>query len=106
MDIIDDLVREIALLTAQRDEMAGQLATIRASLDRVAVFEDVDTHAYLTLCVSEIVRDHEELEARIDAAIMAIASTPPDHPRLIPTIVHYLRGGQRVPESTEGVEGG
>jgi hypothetical protein len=58
------------------------------------------------MLVEELVRDHAELESRIDAVIMLIAGWQADgasvrSEKILEDICRLLKGGLRVPESTE-----
>src|SRR4051812_3218717 len=79
IDEIAEVAREVLALRgylaaseASRDNYAGQLAQIRGSMNTVAVYEGLVDASSVVMMVSELVRDHEELEARIDAALLFI----------------------------------
>jgi hypothetical protein len=76
----------------QRDGYAGQLAQIRASMATVSVYEGLVEVTPIVMMVAELAKDHEELEARIDAAIFTIG---PDAGGTLETVTKILRGGPR-----------
>lgn len=95
----------------QRDELAQEIAAIRAVMTTVSVYEDLPDIGPLPVMVSELARDHEELEARIDAALhylQSLLGLPPDSPAsrisTIREVSRLLRGGARVPDTIEGLE--
>jgi len=95
--------------------LAEELTQIRVALGRVAAFEGLDTSP-TAMMVDELVRDHEELEARIDAAMMIVRELA-DGARIalgkpqpyddetwvgeIREIGRLLQGGTRVPDTPE-----
>lgn len=64
---------EVVHFHEDRDRLALELAQIRGCLAQVAVYEGLVDSSPLAMMVSELVRDHEELEARIDAAMHVIS---------------------------------
>lgn len=90
---------------AERDKMAGEIAQIRACLAEVAVYEGLVEISPTVAMVSDLVRDHEELEARIDASLHYLAGlvTNTEAPEALREMGHIvadlLRGGKRVPDS-------
>jgi hypothetical protein len=56
-----------------------------------------------------LVRDHEELEARIDAAAMYLRSTfsipPPTREAIVTEVARLLKGGARIPNDISEIEG-
>jgi hypothetical protein len=87
----------------------AEIAQIKAALNEVAVYEglvEVSPTAYL---VSELVRDHEELEARIDAVVSLLqgakeAANVTDEPTpLIDEVARLLQGGPRFPDDLSGL---
>jgi len=87
----------------------AEIAQIKAALNEVAVYEglvEVSPTAYL---VSELVRDHEELEARIDAVVSLLqgakeAANATDEPTpLIDEVARLLQGGARFPDDLSGL---
>jgi hypothetical protein len=86
---------------ADRDRYAGQMTQIRASMREVAVYEDLVDTSPTVMLVAELVRDHEELEARIDAAVM-LCSEHTDDP-VVMEVARLLQGGPRTPDTIEGL---
>lgn len=88
----------------QRDRMATELAQIKIALNEVAVYEGIVEVSPVALLVSELVRDHEELESRIDSVISLLkgakeAANVTDEPTpLIDEVARLLSGGERVPD--------
>ena len=99
----DALLEERDHYKALAERLGTVLAEIRGSLDQVAVYEGMDGSP-VALLVAELVRDHEELEARIDAALMRIASGPSY--ALGNEVAAILRGGPRVPDDPREITGG
>jgi hypothetical protein len=95
---------------ASREQLARELNQIRIALGRVAAFEGMDASP-VALMVDELVRDHEELEARIDSALMLIKHYRPDAAHLsnlggvFDELARLLKGGSRVPNTPEDLEG-
>jgi C4-dicarboxylate-specific signal transduction histidine kinase len=85
----------------QRDRQAAELAQIKVALDEVAVYQGMIDVSPVALLVSELVRDHEELEARIDAVIMLLkgakeeANVTDEPSPLIDEVARLLQGGER-----------
>lgn len=90
------------------ESLGSEMAEIKASLMEVAVYEGMGGSP-TALLVTELVRDHEELEARIDAALSFISGAPSFLPSErtredLAEIARLLKGGQRVPDTIEGIE--
>lgn len=90
------------------EHLGSEMAEIKASLMEVAVYEGMGGSP-TALLVTELVRDHEELEARIDAALSFISGAPSFLPsertrKDLAEIARLLKGGQRVPDTIEGIE--
>jgi hypothetical protein len=113
--IAEDLQREVdsslvqwsasldreAVLASQRDAMADQLNQIRIALEQVAVYQGMGMAAALPLHVSELVRDHEEMERRIEGALVLI-STADIEDRLKQGLMALLQTGESwVPDFPE-----
>jgi hypothetical protein len=99
---------------ASREEMARELMLINIALGRVAAFRGIGDVSPTVLMVEELVRDHEELEARIDAAMLLIGQVkdgivyPDDQDEWVwqfTELARLLQGGARVPNTPEGLEG-
>ncbi len=82
----------------------AEIAQIKVALNEVAVYEGLVEVSPVAMLVSELVRDHEELEARIDAAIALLrdakdAANVTDEPSpLIDEVARLLAGGERFPD--------
>lgn len=90
---------------------AGELAQIRAALSTVTVYQDLVDTSPVPMMVAELARDHDELESRIEAALLIASGNqvgrfPTD---LVYTqmqrIIDLLRGAPRVPDTIEGISG-
>lgn len=97
-ELILELEGRLAATEAQRDGYAGQLAQIRGAMATVSVYEGLIDVSPVVMMVTELARDHGELEARIDAAIFLIG---PDRTGEPEQVVQILRGGPRF--SPEGL---
>jgi hypothetical protein len=87
---------------AQAEALAGELAQVRAALNTVSVYEGLVDVSPVAMMVSELARDHEELEARIDAALHHLSGLPTDDGALAEVrteVARLLQGGTRVPDS-------
>lgn len=82
----------LAAAQASRDNYAVQLAQIRGAMSTVAVYEGLVDASSVVMMVADLARDHEELEARIDAALLFIG---PDRDGDWLKIVAILKGGER-----------
>ncbi len=95
---------DLLLTSRHRDQMAAELAQIKVALDEVAVYQGLVGVSPVALLVSELVRDHEELESRIDSVISLLkgakeAANVTDEPTpLIDEVARLLAGGERVPD--------
>lgn len=95
---------DLHFVQAQRDRQAAELAQIKTALNEVAVYQGMVGVSPVALLVSELVRDHEELEARIDAAIALLrdakdAANVTDEPSpLVDEMARLLSGGERFPD--------
>lgn len=87
----------------------AELTQIKVALNEVAVYEGLVEVSPTALLVSELVRDHEELEARIDAVISLLqgakeAANVTDEPSpLIDEVWRLLAGGDRFPDDLSGL---
>lgn len=109
------------------EDATAELNQIRIALEQVAVYEGIVDVSPTALLVSELVRDHEELEKRIDSVLslialqdaydnpeMSRAAREPDymdHPMSMDAkniraeIARLLKGGERIPDTIEGLDG-
>lgn len=91
--------------------MAEELNLIRVALGRVSVYEGLVDVSPTAALVDGLVRDHEELEARIDRAVLVLRGLKdvvqdPVEPVLadaLEEVYGALRGEKRVPDSPEGL---
>ena len=84
----------------------AEIAQIKIALEQVAVYEGLVEVSPVALLVSELVRDHEELEARIDAAFLVLreALTGETGERgWAAEVSRLLSGGTRVPDDLSGL---
>ena len=99
--------QQVAALIAQRDKQAGELNQIKIALEEVAVYEGMVGISPVAYLVSELVRDHEELEARIDAVVSLLQGAKEaaeDEPSpLVDEVARLLQGGERVPDTIAGL---
>lgn len=90
-----------------RDEellrLREQITQVRVAMGKVAVYEGIAEHSPLALMVDELVRDHEELEARIDA-VMSYLNTKGQADSDAVEVARLLQGGARVPDTPEGLD--
>jgi choline dehydrogenase-like flavoprotein len=95
---------DLEIITSQRDRMAAELTQIKAAMNEVAVYEGIVDVSPVAMLVSELVRDHEELEARIDAVVLLLKATK-EHGNvtmeMVDEVTRLLRGGKRVPDTPE-----
>jgi hypothetical protein len=107
---LEELAIQIARASKSRaalEKREGEIAQIRASLSIVSVYDGIMDGSPTARLVSELARDHEELEARIDAVIMYLAQVQTETDAEVAmkrTVVRLLAGGDRVPDSPEGLE--
>jgi hypothetical protein len=106
---------ETELIADRVIRLARELTEIRVALGGVAAFEGIHESSPTAMMVDELVRDHEELEARIDAVMIIIKAigdgdrTPragydgPDEAWRdeVREIGRILQGGPRVPDTPE-----
>jgi hypothetical protein len=99
-------LREELRLTRERVEHAqGVLAAVRGSLSEVAVYEGLPIgEESMLLYLNELVRDHEELERRIDKAMMECAAAKDGWMEIrlfAEQIVRILQGGVVTPNGVD-----
>lgn len=91
------LAQDAQRLTNEAWHAVGQeIMQVRVALGRVAVYQGIVEHSPTAMLVDELVRDHEELEARIEAALVALGDDPASK-----RIEGLLRGAERVPDTVE-----
>jgi len=90
----------LAEVIKQRDKQAADISQIRAALSEVAVYEGLVGVSPVAMMVADLVRDHEELEARIDAILMLLIGAKEaaegEPTPLIDEVARLLRGGERI----------
>jgi hypothetical protein len=91
------LQAELSIVSADRDRLAGEMAQVRAALDEVTTYEGLVDVSSTAMMVSELVRDHEELETRIEAVLVMCGAYEGDP--VCDEVVRLLRGGERVPDT-------
>lgn len=83
-------------------EKSAELFQIKIALEQVAVYEGMVDVSPVALLVSELVRDHEELEARIDACVALLQGAKEaaegEPSPLVDEVARLLQGGNRVPD--------
>lgn len=95
---VEDLLRDAASAALAQDRanrLGEEIAEIKGSLSQVAVYEGLEGSP-TALLVSELVRDHEELEKRIDAAVLLCAANTEEPLDGYGQIAEVLRGGKRI----------
>lgn len=105
--------RERALMAQeQADRLGLDMAQIRGSMYEVAVYEGLVDTSPVAMMVSELVRDHEELEARIDAAMLVVRDLNGQVDKNLKEAVdgiveigRLLQGGTRIPDFPEAIQG-
>lgn len=95
------------------EEMAREILQVRSALGQVAMYEGILDVSPTAMAVDRLARDHEELEARIDAVMLLLRQhlSPTDDdwhltgPGLdvVREVARLLRGGTRVPKTPEGL---
>lgn len=91
-----------AEMQEQRAKHDTFVAQVTASLGEVAVYEGMAIGpASVLLYLNELVRDHEELERRIDLAIIKIRSEPP-YETVAHEIGQILQGSVATPDQVDG----
>ena len=85
---------EIEALRSDLDRSNATLTQIKAVLSDVPAFEGMDVSESLVLYLSELSRDHAELESRIDAAIFILRGIP-ERTAAEMEIGRLLQGGER-----------
>lgn len=102
-DISRYLASAYPVLHRQAQDMAATLTQIKIALGEVATYQGIDVSP-VAMLVSELVRDHEALEQRIENALVVLASndsiTRDGHIR----IIGLLRGASPIPDTIEGLE--
>lgn len=92
----------IADLTLALQRQAETINQIKIALEQVAVYEGIVGVSPTVMLVTELVRDHEELERRIDQAIL-ICRSQPESDLAASDILQALLGRTKTPDSLEGL---
>jgi hypothetical protein len=97
--------REGRLVAEERlREAEAFITAVVASLDRVVTYEGLGIgRGSALLYLNDLVRDHEELERRIEVAIMECHSGATSGK--VERIEKILRGGSPVPDTPDGLLG-
>jgi len=100
--LIETLSRgDVQDLVRRHDALLEEVTQVRVALGRAVTLQGLTETSPVALLVDAIVRDHDELESRIEAVLMLLADRPNAvSPRDIERI---LRGGPRVPDTIEGI---
>lgn len=81
---------------------ADEINQIKIALGKVAVYDGLVEFSPTVLLVDELVRDHEELEARIDAVLHYLTAYKDTMDiEAFNEISYLLKGGTRVPDTIE-----
>lgn len=100
---INDLQDNLLDLHRRLDEREAMITSIRASLSEVAVYEGMDLAGdSLLLYVNELVRDHEELERRIDHAMLELRAASAEGSPHASLIARILNGSMKTPDGIDG----
>lgn len=86
------------------DSMVDEMNQVKIALGRVAVYEGMVEVSPTVRLVDELVRDHEELEARIDAVLSYLTTQHQTRPEIIDEVARLLKGGTRVPDDIEEIQ--
>lgn len=88
--------------------LQGVLSRVKATLSEVAVYEGmpIGSDESVLLYLAELVRDHEELERRIDLAMMTLADESVPLTQIPNQVANILKGGERTPDDLSEIVGG
>jgi hypothetical protein len=106
---VSEVASERDVLSDRLERIQGVLTVIQASLSEVAVYKGMGIGTdSVVLYVNELVRDHEELERRIDAAMLECAAAMDGDSIPISLfaqqIGRILQGGNQTPDTIEGID--
>lgn len=96
----DDAYEAVAALDAELHETQGFIAAVQGALSEVGVYEGMDVRQSTLQYVTELVRDHEELERRIDLAMLELRGEAVS----IEEIAQILRGGATTPNDVRDLD--
>lgn len=99
-----DLQAAVDKLMADNRRLAQALHEVRIALGRVSTFEGMDLSVNpIALMVLQLAEDHEELEKRIEAALMYLGASAGRE--IDPgELERVLRGGPVVPDDLSGLD--
>jgi hypothetical protein len=106
---VTELRQENGSLHRLLEEAQGTLTVIQASLGEVAVYKGMGIgRESVVLYLNELVRDHEELERRIDLAMLECASAMDGDSVQVGIfaqgIGRTLQGGSKTPDTIEEID--
>lgn len=90
-------------MTLSYEDLIAERQQILIALERVVAYDGLLDVSPVALLVSELVRDHGELESRIEAALVYASEAEPTQE--LQWIVHLLRGAPRVPDTVAEIDG-
>lgn len=95
-------------LASENVRLQGILTQVKATLSEVAVYEGmpIGSDESVLLYLAELVRDHEELERRIDLAMMTLVDESVPLTEIPNQVANILKGGERTPDDLSEIEGG
>jgi hypothetical protein len=101
---------DLLAIAAERDGLIDTLRDVQIILSKVPEYDGMGAIPVVE-GVRQLVADHSELEARIEAVLTHETYAGRDVPNweahYVPSdeVHRLLRGGQRVPDTIEGIEG-
>lgn len=98
----DETIRRMAA-DETADSLVAEMNQVKIALGRVAVYEGMVEVSPTVRLVDELVRDHEELEARIDAVLSYLTTQHQTRPEIIDEVARLLKGGTRMPDTIEEI---
>lgn len=95
---------QILALEERLAQSQAQLTQIRALMGKVAVYEGMSDTWPLVMMVSDLVKDHDALEGRIDAAVFECRGHMDDEFEDLATeVLQILSGRKSTPDTPEGL---
>jgi uncharacterized membrane-anchored protein YjiN (DUF445 family) len=100
-EMIAALSRDDVQAVIQRhDALLAEITQVRVALGRAVTLQGLTETSPVATLVDLMVRDHDELESRIEAALVLLAS---HRDSIMPDdVARILRGAPRVPDTIEG----
>ena len=95
---------ELQTVTQRANRLGKELVEIKGSLNEVAVYEGLVDSSPTAMLVAELVRDHAELEARVDA-VLHYLNTDDFDGEAVAEVRRLLKGGKRIPDTPADLEG-